>query len=134
MLVDGERLTSDGRLVNLDESPLSNKATVSGDDGTLLNLEDITGDDLGSLNLLQSTITEDNSLESKSLLEFLDDRTSLEFLDETDTGVKQKETANNTEINPILETGSENSGSLLKSKSVIIISNKLGVAVVTQGN
>ena len=78
----------------------------------LLNLEDITGNDLSGLDLLQSTVTEDDSLESKSLLEFLDDRTSLVFLDETDRGVEQEQGANDTEIDPILETSSQNSSSL----------------------
>lgn len=77
-----------------------------------LNLEDITGNDLRSLNLEETAITENNSLKSEGLLQFIDDRTSLVFLNETNGGVKQEKGANNTEINPILETGSENSGSL----------------------
>lgn len=112
VLVDSEGFTSDGRLVNLEESIFSDDATVGGDDGTLLNLEDITGNDLGGLNLLEGAITENDSLEGKSLLEFLDNGTSLEFLNEADTSVKQEKSANDTEIDPILETGSENSGSL----------------------
>jgi hypothetical protein len=66
VLVDSERLTRDGRLVDLEEGIVGNDATIGGDDGTLLNLQDIAGDDLGSLNLLQGTVTENNSLESKS--------------------------------------------------------------------
>lgn len=84
----------------------------------LFNLEDITGDNFGSLNLLEGTVTENNSLESEGLLQLLDDRTSLEFLNETDTGVEQEQGANDTEIDPILKTGSQNSGSLVnKSES-----------------
>lgn len=129
VLVDSEGLASDGGLINLEESIFGNNATVGGDNSTLLrrsvngqgasigkthllNLEDITGNDLGSLNLLEGTVTEDNSLESKSLLEFVDNGTSLVFLDETDTGVEHQKTANDTEIDPILKTGSENSGTL----------------------
>lgn len=41
-----------------------------------------------------------------SLLEFIDNRTSLVFLDETDDSVEKEQTANDTEINPILETSS----------------------------
>lgn len=78
----------------------------------LLNLENITGNDLRGLNLLEGAITENDSLESKSLLQFLDNRTSLVFLEETDTGVEQQESANDTEIDPILETSSEDGSSL----------------------
>ncbi|VUC35121.1 unnamed protein product [Clonostachys rosea] len=112
VLVDSERFTSKSGLIDLEEGTLGDDATVSGNDGTIINLEDITGNDLVGLNLLQGTITEDSGLESESLLEFIDDRTGLVFLKEPDTGVKEQETANNTEINPIFETGSENSSSL----------------------
>jgi hypothetical protein len=49
----------------------------------LLNLEDITGNDLWGLNLEETTITENDGLQGESLLELVDDRASLEFLDET---------------------------------------------------
>jgi hypothetical protein len=68
VLVDSERLASDGRLINLTEAALGNETTIGGDDSAFLNLEDITGNDLGGFNLLERSITEDNSLESKSLL------------------------------------------------------------------
>jgi len=66
VLVDSERLASDGRLVNLEESVLGNDTAIGGDDGTLLDLQDIAGNDLGGLNLLQGTVTENNSLERES--------------------------------------------------------------------
>ena len=115
-LLDSKGFTGNGGLINLEESVFGNEATVGGDNGTLLDLEDITGNDLRSLNLEETSITENNSLEGKSLLELLDDRTGLELLDETDEGVEQEETTDDTEINPILKTGSENSGSLANSK------------------
>lgn len=65
VLVDSERLASNGRLINLDEAALGNETTISRDDGSLFNLENITGHDLGGLNFLESTVTEDDSLESK---------------------------------------------------------------------
>jgi len=76
------------------------------------NLENITGNNLGSLDFLEGTVTENNSLQGKSLLEFLDNRTSLEFLDETNSGVEQEKTANDTKIDPVLKTGGKNGGSL----------------------
>jgi hypothetical protein len=81
-------------------------------------LENITGNDLRSLNLEETAITENDGLESESLLQFVDNGTSLVFLDETDSGVEQEQSADNTEINPILETGSENSGSLQGTKKL----------------
>jgi hypothetical protein len=112
VLVDSERLASDGGLINLEESVLSDNATVGGDDRTLLNLQDIARDNFGGLNLLEGTVTENDSLESESLFEFFDNGTSLEFLDETDSGIEQEQSANDTEIDPVLETGGQNSGSL----------------------
>jgi len=66
VLVDGERLAGDGRLVNLEESIVGYDTAIGGNDGTLFDLEDIARDDLGGLNFLESTVTENNSLESKS--------------------------------------------------------------------
>lgn len=66
VLVDSERLASDGGLINLEIGIVGDNATVGGNDGTLLNLEDITGNNLGGLDLLQGTVTENNSLERKS--------------------------------------------------------------------
>jgi hypothetical protein len=65
-------------------------------------LEDITRNDLRSFNLEETTITENNSLQSESLLQFVDNGTGLEFLDETNCGVKKEQSANNAEIYPIL--------------------------------
>jgi len=112
VLVNSERLASDGRLVNLEESIFGNNATVGGDDGTLLNLENIARDDIGSLNFSEVTVTEHSSLKSKSLLQLSDDGAGLEFLDETNAGVEQEQTADDTEINPILETGSQDGSGL----------------------
>lgn len=92
VLVDGERLTGDGGLINLEESIVGDDTAISGNDGTLLDLENITGDNLGSLDLLQGAVTENDSLEGKSLLELIDDRTSLVFLDETDNSVQKQQT------------------------------------------
>ncbi|ROV95796.1 hypothetical protein VPNG_08757 [Cytospora leucostoma] len=112
VLVDGQGLTSDGGLVNLQEGILGDNATIGGNDGTLLNLKNVTGNNLGGLELLQCTVAEDNSLQSQSLLEFVDNATSLEFLNETDTSVEQEQSADDTEIDPILKTSSQDSSSL----------------------
>ena len=81
----------------------------------ILDLENITRNDLRSLDFSETTVTENNSLESKSLLQLLDDRTSLEFLNETNGSVKEQETANNTEIDPVLKTSSKDSSGLTRN-------------------
>ena len=105
MLVHSERLSGDGRLINLKERVLGNYATVGGNNGTLLNLEDITRNDLRSFNFLEGSITENNSLESKSLLQFVDNGASLEFLDKTDGSVEQQKSANDTDCKDELARG-----------------------------
>jgi hypothetical protein len=76
------------------------------------DLKNITRDNFGSFDFLQLAVAEDGGLESKSLFQFLDDGTSLEFLDETDGSIEQEQGANDTEIDPILKTGSEHGGGL----------------------
>jgi hypothetical protein len=79
-------------------------------------LQNVTRDDLGGFNLDQVAVTKDGSLESKSFLEFLDNGAGLELLDETDGGVEQEKGADDTEIDPVLKTGGEDSGSLGTSR------------------
>ena len=91
-------------------------ARASGGKTHFLDLQDITGDDFGGLNLLEGAVTEDDGLESERLLQLLDDGTSLELLDETNAGVEQEQRANDTEIDPILETSGKDGGSLADRK------------------
>lgn len=78
----------------------------------LFNLEDITRNDLGSFNFEEAAVTENNSFESERLLQFFDNGTGLVFLDETNRGVKKEQSANDSEIDPVLKTCGENSSSL----------------------
>jgi hypothetical protein len=112
VLVDSERLAGDGGLIDLEVGIFGDNATVGGDDGTFFNLKNVTGDDFGGFDFLELAVTEDGGLESESLLEFFDNGAGLVFLDETDGGVEQQQGANNTEIDPILKTGSKDSGGL----------------------
>ncbi len=58
-----------------------------------------------------TSITENDSLQrARVFLQLVDDRTSLELLDETDDSVEQKKTTDDTEIDPVLKTGSTGSG------------------------
>jgi hypothetical protein len=68
--------------------------------------------DFRSFNFLESAVTEDDGLESESLLELLNDGASLVFLDETDGSVQQKQAANDTKVDPIFKTCGENGSSL----------------------
>jgi hypothetical protein len=80
VLVDGKRLSSDSGLIDLAEASLGNETTIGGNNCTFLNLENITRNDLRGLDLLQGTVTEDNGLEGKGLLQLLHDTTSLILL------------------------------------------------------
>jgi hypothetical protein len=106
MFIDSKRFAGNGGLIDLKESIFGNDTAISGDDSTLrlsvicqdpkspfadlFDLKDITRNDFGGFNFLQLAVTENSSLESKSLLQFFDNRTSLVFLDETDKGVKKE--------------------------------------------
>lgn len=87
-------------------------ALAAGGETHFLDLQDIAGNDLGGLNLLEGAVTEDDGLESERLLQLLDDGTSLELLDEANAGVEQEQRADDTEIDPILETGGKDGSSL----------------------
>jgi hypothetical protein len=132
VLVDSERLAGNGRLIDLEEGVFGDNATIGRNNCALVifvsgriivnedmgvsyffNLENITGDDLWSLNLLELAVTENGGFESKSLLQFFDNGTGLVFLDETDASVEQEQSANNTEVDPVLKTSSENRSSLV---------------------
>ena len=49
---------------------------------------------------------------SNSLLELVDDGTSLELLNETDSGVEKQQSADDTEVDPVFETSSQDSSRL----------------------
>ena len=82
------------------------------------NLENITRNNLRSFDLDKFTVTKNSSLESQSFLQFYDNRTGLVFLDETNTGVEEQKSTDDTEIDPILKTSSKNGGSLDRKRHV----------------
>lgn len=86
----------------------------------LFNLQDITRDNLRSLQFNQFAISTDHSLEGQCLLKLIDNRASLKLLYETDRGIKYKEGANNTEVDPILKTRSKNCSSLWESTRISV--------------
>ncbi len=81
-------------------------------------MQNIAGDNLGSFDFEETAVTKDDRLKGKSLFQLIHDGTSLEFLDEADGSVKEKQGADDAEIDPILETGGENSGSLVRIRCI----------------
>ena len=77
------------------------------------------------LNLAEKTITEHHSLESQCLLQLIDDTSSLEFLDEADSGVEQEQGTDDTKINPILKTSGEEGSSLSDKTKVSMATFKI---------
>jgi hypothetical protein len=85
---------------------------VCGNNCSLLNLHDVARNNLVGLDFLQGTVSENNGLQGQSLLQFFDNASSLEFLDETDTSVQQQKSANDTKVDPVLQTSGENGSGL----------------------
>jgi hypothetical protein len=91
---------------------IADEADITGDGAALLDDDDVTGDELTGENGLLLVVTNDDCLHGNVTLERGDDIGGLLFLVPTDNGVEQQDTANDTEVNPILETGSEKSSEL----------------------
>ena len=147
VLVDGEGLTSDGRLVTSNQRDTSVSLTrvliilivilllegvvvvvgevllvvlehlglgvvtdqtdISGDDVALLNDDNVTGDKLTGEDLLLLTVANNNSTHSNITLEGSDDIGSLLLLVPTDESVKKQNTTDDTQIDPVTQTSSE---------------------------
>lgn len=80
----------------------------------LLELQNVTRNDFGSFDFLQSAIAQHGGLERERLFQFVDNGAGLEFLNETDSRVEQQQGADDAKIDPILQTGGENSGGLAR--------------------
>ncbi|KAH3668244.1 hypothetical protein OGAPHI_001998 [Ogataea philodendri] len=111
-LVNGQRLTGKGGLVDLQEALVRNKLTVGWDNHTVLKLQDVTWNNVSCTNFNRVAVSDNSSRVSQSLFQFVDNRTGLVFLDETNTSVQHKQTTDNTEIDPVLKTSGQDSGSL----------------------
>lgn len=90
----------------------ADKTGVTGDGLTLFNNDDVTGNKLTSENGLLLVVTNDGGLHGDITLERSDDIGSLLLLVPTDDGVEQQDTADDTEIDPILKTSGEKSSEL----------------------
>jgi hypothetical protein len=78
--------------------------------GAFLDDDDITGNDFAGKDGLFAAVTDDGGLHGDVTTERCDDVGSLLFLVPTDESVEKKNTADDTEIDPIAETGGEQSG------------------------
>lgn len=86
---------------------VADKTNVTGNGGTLLDDNDVTGDELTGEDGLLLVVTDDSRLHGDVTLERGDDIGGLLFLVPTDDSVEKKNTANDTEIDPVLKTGGE---------------------------
>jgi len=91
---------------------VADKTDITGNGSTLLDDDNVTGDELTGENGLLLVVADDNCLHGNVTLEGGDDISGLLLLVPTNNGVEQQDTANDTEVNPILETGSEKSSEL----------------------
>ena len=89
---------------------VADEADITGNGSTLLDDNDVTGDELTGENRLLLVVTDDGRLHGDITLEGSDDIGGLLFLVPTDDSVKKKNTADDTEIDPILKTGGEKGG------------------------
>jgi len=87
----------------------------------LFDLQNITRNNFGSFNFLELTITKNSGLEGERFLQFGDDGAGLVFLNETDSGVEQEQGADDTEVDPILKTGSEHGSGLFRVVSSVVM-------------
>lgn len=150
VLVDGEGLSGDGRLVTGDDGvadvvvvlvvflalfllvlvgvvwvfvpqllPFSeafgvlvvaDEGSVGRDDLTLFHDDHVTGDEFTSLDFLFVASTDDGGLHGDVALEGGDDVCGLLLLVPTDDGVEQKDTDDDTKVNPFTETGGDEDG------------------------
>ena len=152
VLVDGERLSGNGRLIGGDEGVtlgdgallvnvlvillviriggvveevlllhlevalevlrgvvVADETDIGGDGLTFLDDDDVTGNDLAGKDGLLTAVTDDGGLHSDITTERGNDIGGLLLLVPTDEGVEQENTADDTEIDPIAETGGEQS-------------------------
>jgi hypothetical protein len=86
---------------------VADKTNVTGHGGTLLDDNDVTGNELTGEDGLLLVVTDDSRLHGDVTLERGDDIGGLLFLVPTDDSVEKKNTANDTEIDPVLKTGGE---------------------------
>lgn len=86
---------------------VTDQANIGRDDSTLLDDNNITSNELTGENLLLLAVTDNDSTHSDITLERSNDIGSLLLLVPTDESVKQKNTTDNTKIDPVTQTGSE---------------------------
>jgi hypothetical protein len=89
---------------------VADETDITGNGSTLLDDNDVTGDELTGKDRLLLVVTDDGRLHGDITLEGSDDIGGLLFLVPADDSVKKKNTADDTEIDPILKTGGEKGG------------------------
>lgn len=100
------------------------EARAGGVPAHILDLQNIARHDLGRVDLEESTVTEHHGLERERLLELVDDGAGLELLHETDDGVEEQQRADDTKVDPVLESGGEKSSSLIVGEGMPMVSER----------
>lgn len=72
VLIDGKRFSSNGRLIDLDESVLGDDTTVGGNNGSFFDLDNITRNDFRSLYFDEGTVSKSDGFKCKSLFQLFD--------------------------------------------------------------
>jgi len=99
-------------LVHLGLLVVTDQADISRDNSTLLNDDNVTSNELTSKDLLLLAVADNNSTHSNITLERSHDISGLLLLVPTDQGVKSQDTTDDTEINPVTKTSSEQNSEL----------------------
>lgn len=84
----------------------------------------ITGDDFTGENVLLLAITDNSASHGDVTLERGDDIGSRLLLVESDESVKQQDTANDTEIDPVTQTDSQQSSDFHDYRAPLVSTNK----------
>jgi len=89
---------------------VADKTNIGGNGGTFFDDDNVTGNDLTCQDLDLATVTNDGGLHGNVTLETGHDIGSLLLLVPTDDSVEHKNTADDTEIDPVAKTGGQQGG------------------------
>ncbi|KAI7824617.1 hypothetical protein BC939DRAFT_449611, partial [Gamsiella multidivaricata] len=119
VLSNRQRLSSKGRLINQEialggftSGADSEKTTIGRNDITETQDNNITRNQGGDIELNQMAIAPAAGLQGKSLTKGIQGRLGLGLFNETDTGVDEQQTQNDTKIQPILDDGRDDTSNL----------------------
>ncbi len=98
----------------------ADETDIAGNGLTFLNDDNVTRYEFAGENRLLLVVTDDDCLHGDVTLQTGDDIGSLLFLVPTDESVEQQNTANDTEIDPILKTGGQKGSELHNYRALVV--------------